>query len=136
MGVKITLNDGSTRDLIEYGEFSTVVLEQLQQKHIEDLIKAELDNYDFPTEDIVVKDTNVILCTGTEIVVPDGIELNTGDFAILETAIDGSKKSRTAYIYNIDHWEALDGNYKATDVYFTDDLTYTVDIGTYKVPNK
>ena len=47
---------------------------------------------------------------------------------------DGSKKSYTAYIYD-GAWKAMDGNYDASNVYFGEDLTYTVAIGTLAKPN-
>ena len=60
-----------------------------------------------------------------------------GDMGVVASAIDGddgSKKSYTAYIYD-GAWKAMDGNYDASNVYFGEDLTYTVAIGTLAKPN-
>ena len=56
-------------------------------------------------------------------------ELNTGDVAVIIRTIHGDKKSYTAYVYNGSTWEAMDGNYDATNVYFKDDLVITANIG-------
>ena len=58
--------------------------------------------------------------------------------AVVASAIDGddgSKKSYTAYVYDEGAWKAMDGNYDASNVYFGEDLTYTVAIGTLAKPN-
>lgn len=57
-----------------------------------------------------------------------------GDMGVVETVIDKDKKSYTAYIYD-GAWKAMDGNYDASNVYFGEDLTYTVAIGTLAKPN-
>lgn len=52
-----------------------------------------------------------------------GVPAKTGDMAILTHAIGSTGKlSRTAYVYNIDHWEAMDGNYDASNVYLGTDI--------------
>lgn len=56
-------------------------------------------------------------------------ELNSGDVAVIIRTIHGDKKSYTAYVYNGSTWEAMDGNYDATNVYFKDDLVITANIG-------
>lgn len=61
-------------------------------------------------------------------------ELHTGDTAIVKRAIAGDKISYTAYVYD-GTWKAMDGNYRADNVYFDDDLTYTVAIGTLSKPS-
>lgn len=58
-----------------------------------------------------------------------------GDMGVVETVINGDKKSYTAYIYDDNVWKAMDGNYDASNVYFGEDLTYTVAIGTLAKPN-
>lgn len=67
-------------------------------------------------------------------VVPEGTELNPGDIAIVKTDIDGTHTEYTAYVYNGQAWAAMDGNYSADNVYFDQDLTYTVAIGTLSKP--
>lgn len=61
-------------------------------------------------------------------------ELHNGDTAIVKRAITGDKISYTAYVYD-GEWKAMDGNYRADNVYFDDDITYTVAIGTLSKPS-
>ena len=63
-----------------------------------------------------------------------GAELHNGDTAIVKRIITGDKKSYTAYVYD-GTWKAMDGNYRADNVYFDDDITYTVAIGTLSKPS-
>lgn len=62
-------------------------------------------------------------------------ELHAGDTAIVKRTIANDKISYTAYVYD-GEWKAMDGNYRADNVYFDDDLTYTVAIGTLAKPAK
>ena len=61
-------------------------------------------------------------------------EIHVGDTAIVKRVISGDKTSYTAYVYD-DTWKAMDGNYRADNVYFDDDITYTVAIGTLAKPS-
>lgn len=61
-------------------------------------------------------------------------ELHNGDTAIVKRSITGDKISYTAYVYD-GTWKAMDGNYRADNVYFDDDITYTVAIGTLSKPS-
>ena len=58
-----------------------------------------------------------------------------GDTAIVSKLIVGDKKSYTAYVYNGENWSACDGNYSADNVYFDEDITYTVQFGTLAKPS-
>ena len=58
-----------------------------------------------------------------------------GDIAIVSKLIVGDKKSYTAYVYNGENWAACDGNYSADNVYFDEDITYTVQFGTLDKPS-
>ncbi len=58
-----------------------------------------------------------------------------GDTAVVIETISNDKKSYTAYIYDSENWKAMDGNYRADNVYFDDDITYTVSIGTLAKPS-
>lgn len=62
-------------------------------------------------------------------------EIHTGDTAIIKRVITGDKIAHTAYVYNGTNWAACDGNYRADNVYFDDDITYTVAIGTLAKPS-
>ena len=57
-----------------------------------------------------------------------------GDMAVVIRIIAGDKKSYTAYIHNGTAFAAMDGNYSADNVYFDEDLTYTVQFGTLAKP--
>ena len=60
-------------------------------------------------------------------------EIHNGDTAIIKRDIAGGKSSYTAYVYD-GEWKAMDGNYRADNVYFDEDLIYTADIGVKTVP--
>lgn len=62
-------------------------------------------------------------------------EIHTGDTAIVKRTIINDKITHTAYVYNGTNWAACDGNYRADNVYFDDDITYTVAIGTLTKPS-
>lgn len=66
-----------------------------------------------------------------------GKVVENGDFAIVKAPIgDGTGKFEyTAFIYSEGAWKALDGNYDAENVYFSNNLTYTADIGVLTVPS-
>lgn len=57
-----------------------------------------------------------------------------GDMAVVENAFVKGKTSRTAYFYDGANWAAFDGNYSADNVYFDEDITYTVGFGTLAKP--
>ena len=57
-----------------------------------------------------------------------------GDMAVVIRTFAGDKKSYTAYIHNGTAFAAMDGNYSADNVYFDEDLTYTVQFGTLAKP--
>lgn len=57
-----------------------------------------------------------------------------GDVAVVIRTFAGDKKSYTAYIHNGTAFAAMDGNYSADNVYFDEDLTYTVQFGTLAKP--
>lgn len=63
------------------------------------------------------------------------IEGKKDDKVIIERAITDDKNSCTAYIHNGTAWTAMDGNYNADNVYFDEDITYTVAIGTLAKPS-
>lgn len=62
-------------------------------------------------------------------------ELHIGDTAIVKRTIINDKITHTAYVYNGTNWAACDGNYRADNVYFDDDIIYTVAIGTLAKPS-
>ena len=58
-----------------------------------------------------------------------------GDIAVIIDGIAGKAKSYTSYVYDGVKFAAMDGNYRADNVYFDDDITYTVAIGTLAKPS-
>lgn len=60
-------------------------------------------------------------------------EIHNGDTAIVKRDIANDKFSYTAYVYD-GEWKAMDGNYRADNVYFDEDLIYTANIGVKTVP--
>lgn len=80
------------------------------------------------------------------VLLPDGNETDTemlatvinpaqGDMAIVERAVATNANSYTAYVYDGKKWCAMDGNYNAENVYFSDDLIYTAAIGVLPKPS-
>lgn len=80
------------------------------------------------------------------VLLPEGNETDTemlatianpaqGDMAIVERAVATNANSYTAYVYDGAKWCAMDGNYNAENVYFSDDLTYTAAIGVLPKPS-
>lgn len=55
-----------------------------------------------------------------------------GDMAVVVRIIAGDKKSYTAYIHNGTAFAAMDGNYRADNVYFDKDLKLTEAFGRYE----
>lgn len=58
-----------------------------------------------------------------------------GDIVVIIDGIAGEAKSYTSYVYDGEKFAAMDGNYRADNVYFDDDITYTVAIGTLAKPS-
>lgn len=52
-----------------------------------------------------------------------------GDIGVVKRVIADDKKTYTTYVYNGSTWEAADGSYDATNVYFGSDLVITAAIG-------
>lgn len=82
--------------------------------------------------DVVPNDAEEDVVAITRVVA--GAEIHTGDTAIVKREITTGKTSYTAYVYD-GEWKAMDGNYRADNVYFDDDITYTVAIGTLAKPS-
>lgn len=68
--------------------------------------------------------------------------LAVGDIAIVKSVIftdaeneSNNKYSYTSYVYNGSAWAAMDGNYNADNVYFSDDMMVTKEIGYITLTN-
>lgn len=71
-----------------------------------------------------------------------GTGVNVGDICIVKTPIDNNNHfSYTAYIWQKSigatpaHWEAMDGNYNAENIYFNDNIMVTKEIGYVTLTN-
>lgn len=64
----------------------------------------------------------------------NGKELFSGDIAIIKEQIYGEKYQYTAYVYEDSRWIAMDGNYRADNIYFDEDFIFTKAIGTIEIP--
>lgn len=53
----------------------------------------------------------------------------SGDIIIIKDLIANDKWQYTAYVYDDGKWSAMDGNYDASNVYFSEDLMTTTPIG-------
>ena len=69
--------------------------------------------------------------------VVNGVELQTGNIAIVKELIHGDKYQHTAYVYDakLSAWKAMDGNYNAENVYFDENLLTTSAIGVITLTN-
>ena len=57
------------------------------------------------------------------------------DIFIVKALITEGKYSYTAYVYNGEAWVAMDGNYNANNVYFSEDMMVTKEIGYITLSN-
>ena len=62
--------------------------------------------------------------------ITEDILIAKGDIAIIRDYIANNKWQYTSYVYNGSAWEAMDGNYDAENVYFSDDILVTTKVGT------
>ena len=62
-------------------------------------------------------------------------DLIVGDIFIVKDIIKDNKYQHTAYVYNGSAWSAMDGNYNAENVYFSEDFIFTENIGTVEIPS-
>ena len=88
------------------------------------LIEAAEDNMYALTPSGDEEDTAVLATVGSP---------KKGDIAVIKRVIADDKHSYTAYVYDGTKWEAADGNYNATNVYFDQDLIITANIGVQTV---
>lgn len=114
----------SDTNLFKFGDGSTqwndLPYASASEEQINDLIEAAADS--------------VYMVTGTEAGDMADIAIavespKKGDIAVVKRLIAAEKYSHTAYVYNGSAWEAADGNYDATNVYFGSDLVITANIG-------
>lgn len=69
-----------------------------------------------------------------EAVTASGKTPNAGSIIVLQELIYGEDNfQHTAYVYDGTAWIAMDGNYRAENVYLSTDLTITADVGVQKL---
>lgn len=81
----------------------------------------------------IEKDADHISAITTEV---GDKELQAGDIAIVKENIvsdDDTLVEYTSYVYNGTAWAAMDGNYSAENVYMSNDLTITANVGVQTV---
>lgn len=98
----------------------------VDEETIKTIINANRDNVTVKTAEAGQADADVLATITSPV---------KGDMAVVKQAIINDKVSCTAYMYNGTDWAAFDGNYRADNVYFDDDITYTVAIGTLAKPS-
>ena len=57
-----------------------------------------------------------------------------GDIIVIKDIIDTNCYQHTGYVYSDNQWIALDGNYKADNIYFNNDFIFTENVGTITIP--
>ena len=62
-----------------------------------------------------------------------GYKISKGDIVVLQEVIVNDLHQHISYVYNGTIWVAMDGNYSAENVYLSNDLTITADIGVQKL---
>ena len=89
----------------------------------------------------VIADANIITVENSDVEISHNelinnaikdLDIVNGDIVIIKDLIAGDKYKHTAYVYDGEHWAAMDGNYNAENVYFDEDFVFTEKIGTVK----
>ena len=108
------------------GKRGAVTLETSDIQGLDDAISASVAAFTEVTATADQTDTQALATISTK---------KSGDIAVVKRLITGegvdAKYSRTAFFYDVDTWKALDGNYDAENVYFSQDLTVTSTLGRF-----
>lgn len=96
----------------------------------EDTIKGIIDNNRNAVEFIVASEGETDAQALARVITAP----KKGDVGIVEQTKNGIGEFYTAYIHDGTAFRAMDGNYSADNVYFDEDLTYTVQFGTLAKP--
>lgn len=91
------------------------------EKQIKALIAADEDNF---TTVVPNEGEDDLVAIRRVITAP-----KKGDICAVKRELADGKYSYTGYVRDLELWNAMDGNYSAENVYFTEDLTYTKQIG-------
>lgn len=76
---------------------------------------------------------NTDFSTHSELIAQVNFNPISGDIIIIKDLIAKDKWQYTAYVYSNNKWSAMDGNYDASNVYFSEDLMTTTAIGNIKL---
>ncbi|MBO5424043.1 MAG: hypothetical protein J6A25_00850 [Lachnospiraceae bacterium] len=152
MGVKIKLTDGTEKKLIEYGEVNEFIVEELLDHDIDSKVTTEVTNQigalnlsdtiknevesqlsGITIEPATKEPKTYILATYEELKAIT--DMSVGDIAIIKALIIEDKYSYTGYIYSkiaedTFDWLAMDGNYSANNIYFSENIMVTTPVGT------
>ena len=96
----------------------------------EDTIKGIIDNNRNNFSEVVPNEGE----TDAQALAREITNPKKGDMAVVVRTFVEGKQSYTAYIHDGTGFKAMDGNYSADNVYFDEDLTYTVQFGTLDKP--
>ena len=96
----------------------------------EDTIKGIIDNNRSAFTEVVPNEGE----TDAQALAREITNPKKGDMAVVVRTFVEGKQSYTAYIHDGTGFKAMDGNYSADNVYFDEDLTYTVQFGTLAKP--
>ena len=96
----------------------------------EDTIKGIIDNNRSAFTEVVPNEGE----TDAQALAREITNPKKGDMAVVVRTFVEGKQSYTAYIHDGTGFKAMDGNYSADNVYFDEDLTYTVQFGTLDKP--
>lgn len=132
MGVKIILTNGKEHNIPDVAEVTDKVVEELAKLNIETMVA---DSFAEQESALISDLTNNRTSNKADVYIPNIVVLTSeplpatgtsGDYCIITD-------TQTAYMYMEDHWEALNGNYDATNVYFPDNFKITQSFGKYNV---
>lgn len=97
----------------------------------EDTIKGIIDNNRSAFTEVVPNEGE----TDAQALAREITNPKKGDMAVVVRTFVEGKQSYTAYIHDGTGFKAMDGNYSADNVYFDEDITYTVQFGTLAKPS-
>lgn len=150
MAIKLVLTDKDQTEKFvpELSEITDMVANTLIGVNINAVVEGEVENQlkNFNFEEIIGGTTKIDLVVPDEDVTDTSIletytdDRQAGDIVIIKRLIAtktepvSSYYSHTAYVLTeANIWEALDGNYSATNVYFPDNFKITQSFGKYNV---
>lgn len=142
---KITGEGGNNTSDQSLSNLKDVIITEIQNDNL--LIYEDGEWVNKSIEDVIKNYMN--LSTVTAIIV-ENLDNNThqdllaqeannktpinGDIIVIKDIIDTNCYQHTGYVYSDNQWIALDGNYKADNIYFNNDFIFTENVGTITIP--